>query len=41
MALRIKALLASLAQAAPGFLTATPTSSGKGTRFSVQPFDRP
>lgn len=29
----IKALLASLAQAGPGFLTATPTSSGQGTRF--------
>ncbi|MGW7130034.1 hypothetical protein ACWGIA_17040 [Streptomyces bobili] len=37
----IKALLASLAQADPGFLTATPTSSGQGTRFTVQPFDRP
>ncbi|MFF1561002.1 hypothetical protein [Streptomyces sp. NPDC058279] len=37
----IKALLASLAQAEPGFLTATPTSSGQGTRFTVQPFGRP
>ncbi|MET9646168.1 hypothetical protein [Streptomyces syringium] len=37
----IKDLLASLAQADPGFLTATPTSSGQGTRFTVQPFGRP
>ncbi|MFJ3728528.1 hypothetical protein ACIPYQ_39000 [Streptomyces sp. NPDC090045] len=37
----IKALLASLARTEPGFLTATPTSSGQGTRFAVQPFDRP
>ncbi|GGR45777.1 hypothetical protein [Streptomyces netropsis] len=37
----IKALLASLAQTEPSFLTATPTSSGQGTRFAVQPFDRP
>ncbi|MEU0216824.1 hypothetical protein ABZ281_17640 [Streptomyces sp. NPDC006265] len=36
----IKALLAGLAQADPGFITATPTSSGQGTRFTVQPFDR-
>ncbi|WP_326680928.1 hypothetical protein [Streptomyces sp. NBC_01237] len=33
----IKAALASLAQTEPGFLTATPTSSGQGTRFTVQP----
>ncbi|OQD51901.1 hypothetical protein BM536_037395 [Streptomyces phaeoluteigriseus] len=37
----IKALLTDLAQADPGFLTATPVSSGQGTRFTVQPFDRP
>ncbi|MDX3528243.1 hypothetical protein P1P75_17805 [Streptomyces sp. ID05-39B] len=37
----IKALLTDLAQADPGFLTATPTGSGQGTRFTVQPFDRP
>ncbi|WP_329304591.1 hypothetical protein [Streptomyces anulatus] len=37
----IKALLESLAQTEPGFLTATPTSSGQGTRFTVQPFGRP
>ncbi|MER7898929.1 hypothetical protein ABTX62_23155 [Streptomyces sp. NPDC096046] len=37
----IEALLASLAQTDPGFLTATPTSSGQGTRFTVQPFGRP
>ncbi|MEU4181476.1 hypothetical protein [Streptomyces sp. NPDC026589] len=37
----IKALLESLAQAEPGFLTAAPTSSGQGTRFTVQPFGRP
>ncbi|MEU5583024.1 hypothetical protein ABZ791_36125 [Streptomyces huasconensis] len=37
----IKALLTDLAQSHPGFLTATPTSSGQGTRFTVQPFVRP
>ncbi|MEU0119063.1 hypothetical protein ABZ137_36650 [Streptomyces bobili] len=37
----IKALLTDLAQADPGFLTATPVSSGQGTRFTVQPFGRP
>ncbi|MCX5355788.1 hypothetical protein [Streptomyces mirabilis] len=37
----VKALLAPLAQTDPDFLTATPTSSGQGTRFAVQPFDRP
>ncbi|WP_331722323.1 hypothetical protein [Streptomyces canus] len=37
----IKALLTGIAQADPGFLTATPTSSGQGIRFTVQPFDRP
>ncbi|MFH9298841.1 hypothetical protein [Streptomyces sp. NPDC017520] len=37
----IKALLASLAQSEPGFLTATPHSSGQGIRFTVQPFGRP
>ncbi|MGW0836535.1 hypothetical protein [Streptomyces prunicolor] len=37
----IKAQLADLAQADPGFLTATTTSSGNGTHFTVQPFDRP
>lgn len=36
----IKALLASLAQAEHGFLTATPTNSGQGTRFTVQNFGR-
>ncbi|MFE3770856.1 hypothetical protein [Streptomyces sp. NPDC059122] len=36
----IKALLASLAQTEPSFLTATP-AAGQGTRFAVQPFDRP
>ncbi|WP_057668716.1 hypothetical protein [Streptomyces anulatus] len=35
----IKALLESLAQTEPGFLTAT--LDGQGTRFAVQPFDRP
>lgn len=35
----IKALLESLAQAEPGFLTAAPTSDGR-TRFTVQPFGR-
>ncbi|MEW9513851.1 hypothetical protein [Streptomyces bacillaris] len=37
----IKALLESLVQAEPGFLTAAPTSDGQGTRFMVQPFGRP
>lgn len=37
----IKAALAFLAQSEPGFLTATPTDSGQGTRFTVQPFGRP
>ncbi|MFG2463342.1 hypothetical protein ACGFWE_40705 [Streptomyces sp. NPDC048523] len=37
----IKTLLTSIAQTDPGFLTATPTSYGQGTRFTVQPFDRP
>jgi hypothetical protein len=37
----IKALLTGLAQADPGFITAEPTSSGQGVRFTVQPFDRP
>ncbi|MFF1271118.1 hypothetical protein ACFVZE_35395 [Streptomyces anulatus] len=37
----IKALLESLAQSEPGFLTATPTNDGQGTRFTVQPFGRP
>lgn len=37
----IKALLTELAQSDPGFLIATPTSSGQGARFTVQPFDRP
>ncbi|MBM7167455.1 hypothetical protein JQK87_03305 [Streptomyces sp. G44] len=37
----IKALLTDLAQSDPGFLTATPTSFGEGTRFTVQPFGRP
>ncbi|WPO76280.1 hypothetical protein [Streptomyces sp. KN37] len=36
----IKALLTDLAQSDPGFLTATPTSFGEGTRFTVQPFAR-
>ncbi|MEV7657920.1 hypothetical protein AB0O39_27600 [Streptomyces anulatus] len=35
----IKALLESLAQTEPSFLTAT--LDGQGTRFTVQPFDRP
>ncbi|WP_331761931.1 hypothetical protein [Streptomyces anulatus] len=33
----IKALLESLAQSEPGFLTSAPTSDGQGTRFTVQP----
>ncbi|WP_314416156.1 hypothetical protein [Streptomyces sp. DSM 40484] len=37
----IKTLLASLAQADPGFIAATPTGSGEGVRFAVQPFGRP
>ncbi|MEV5982843.1 hypothetical protein [Streptomyces sp. NPDC052114] len=37
----IKALLTDLAQSDPGFLTATPTSSGQGARFIVLPFARP
>lgn len=37
----IKALLESLVQAEPGFLTAAPTRDGQGTRFTVQPFGRP
>ncbi|MGA4844754.1 hypothetical protein ACOBQB_00055 [Streptomyces sp. G5(2025)] len=37
----IKALLTDLAQSDPGFLAATPTSFGEGTRFTVQPFARP
>ncbi|MEU5902310.1 hypothetical protein [Streptomyces venezuelae] len=37
----IKALLTDLAHSDPGFLTATPTSFGEGTRFTVQPFARP
>ncbi|MCY0946511.1 hypothetical protein [Streptomyces antarcticus] len=37
----IKALLTGLAQTEPGFITAEPTSSGQGVRFTVQPFDRP
>ncbi|MCX4524004.1 hypothetical protein OHA69_41170 [Streptomyces anulatus] len=37
----IKALLESLVQAEPGFLTAAPTSDGQGIRFMVQPFGRP
>lgn len=37
----IKALLTGLAETDPGFLTATPTSSGQGVRFTVQPFGRP
>ncbi|MET9466585.1 hypothetical protein ABZY44_17610 [Streptomyces sp. NPDC006544] len=37
----ITALLASLAKDEPGFLTAAPTSSGQGTRFTVQPFGQP
>ncbi|MFD8712037.1 hypothetical protein ACFV07_16435 [Streptomyces anulatus] len=37
----IKALLESLAQSEPGFLTSAPTSDGQGTRFTVQPFGRP
>ncbi|MEU2730555.1 hypothetical protein ABZ650_22845 [Streptomyces griseoviridis] len=35
----IKDLLSGIAQADPGFLTATP--SGQGVRFTVQPFARP
>ncbi|PJN24738.1 hypothetical protein CG717_32085 [Streptomyces sp. CB02613] len=37
----IKALLESLVQAEPGFLTTAPTSDGQGIRFMVQPFGRP
>ncbi|MFJ3043846.1 hypothetical protein [Streptomyces tendae] len=37
----IKAVLSTIAQADPGFLAATPADSGQGTRFTVQPFDRP
>ncbi|MEV7907231.1 hypothetical protein [Streptomyces anulatus] len=37
----IKALLESLTQTEPSFITATPTSSGQATRFTVQPFGRP
>ncbi|MGW6463673.1 hypothetical protein [Streptomyces rubiginosohelvolus] len=37
----IKALMTGIAQADPGFLTATPTSSGNGVRFTVQPFGQP
>ncbi|MFJ3198551.1 hypothetical protein ACIPJQ_38670 [Streptomyces griseoviridis] len=37
----IKALLSDMAQADPSFLTATPTDSGQGFRFTVQPFARP
>ncbi|MGV9883330.1 hypothetical protein [Streptomyces sp. NPDC003006] len=33
----IKALLTDLAQSDPGFLAATPTSFGEGTRFTVRP----
>ncbi|WP_310727916.1 hypothetical protein [Streptomyces sp. N2A] len=36
----IKTLLTGIAQTEPSFLTATPTSSGEGTRFTVQPFYR-
>ncbi|MFF8646500.1 hypothetical protein [Streptomyces sp. NPDC015345] len=36
----IKALLTDLTQSDAGFLTATPTSSGQGIRFTVQPFAR-
>ncbi|MBK3603266.1 MULTISPECIES: hypothetical protein [unclassified Streptomyces] len=37
----IKAVLSTIALADPGFLAATPANSGQGTRFTVQPFDRP
>lgn len=37
----IKALLCDIAQGDPGFLTATPATSGQGTRFTVQSFARP
>ncbi|AJC62023.1 hypothetical protein [Streptomyces sp. 769] len=37
----IKTLFASLAQTEPDFLTATPAASGQGTRFAIQPLDRP
>ncbi|MFB7745393.1 hypothetical protein [Streptomyces sp. NPDC056132] len=36
----INALLASLARTEPGFVTATPTNSGRGTCFTVRPFGR-
>ncbi|MET8168870.1 hypothetical protein ACIRPU_40625 [Streptomyces sp. NPDC102259] len=38
----VKALLGDIAQGDPGFLAATPATSGQeGTRFTVQPFARP
>ncbi|MEU0222544.1 hypothetical protein ABZ281_49445, partial [Streptomyces sp. NPDC006265] len=37
----IKTVLSDIAHTDPGFLTATPASSGQGTCFTVQPFDRP
>lgn len=37
----IKALLADLAQAEPGFLTATPPSPSQEARFTLQPLYRP